>query len=480
MARPDRTPARAELEERARAALLLEARMKAHPLRYALLWDQPEPRTSQRRAFAAGLGHQGLILVGGNGTGKTWVAALWALLQALGSDHPDVVKFAENNGLDFSTIPKGPGRVWVCSETFESACEQIRPHLSGLAPEGTTTRNWEIDKQAKMTLPNGGVILSKAYAQYKQRPQTWEGAKIRAAVFDEQPIDEKCMAAAFARTRSLKGEAVPTGRWFWLLAYTGLNGKDWLYKQRIEKPAPEVPVRWLWGEHNPHLDQVQQAAIIASYPAWQRAARARGEFTAPVGRRLPAFDRAVHVLQEMPELPGTWVRYAGADPGSRHPHVVWAAESPQGDLYVYREYAPRLSTAQPGLADEEVIATAKALEKRDPAPARYRVADSADPGFLTTAARHGWPLMPAAKGPGSIEDGLDLIESLLATTWLGQPRKPRLYVSAACPSLIDQLEQLQWLPEQPGKTPETDPACEDDGVDALRYILLFRRSIGRS
>jgi len=472
---------RAELERQASAALELERRRAAHPLAYAVLWDQAEPQTSQRRAFAAGIAHQGLILVGGNGTGKSWVLAVWALLQAHGGDHPDVRRFAENNGLDLSCIPSGPARVWVCSETFEAAKEQIRVHLSGLAPEGTKTKGWDQASPAEMTLPGGGKILSKSYAQYVAKPQTWEGANIRAVGFDEQPPSVPCMTAAFSRTRSLKKESTGQPRWFWMLAYTGLKGKDWLYLKHIDKPASAVPVRWIWGEDNPHLDQEQQAALLASYPDWQRAARARGVFSSPVGRRLPAFDRSVHVLEreQMPELPATWLRYAGADPGSRHPHAIWAAESPSGDIYIYREYAPRLTTAQPGLAQTEFISTCKAMEQQDVAPARFRIADSADPGFITTAARLGWVCFPAEKGPGSIEDGLNLIESFLATSYLGQPRKPRLYISADCPVLILEMEQLQWLPEQPGKAPSTDPACEDDGIDDVRYILLFRRKMGR-
>lgn len=475
-------PTREQLLDAARAHAEMERRKAAHPLRYATLWDQPEPRTSQRRAFASGLGHEGLVLVGGNGTGKTWVSAIWLHIMALGGDHPDVVGFFMRNGLDLASIPKGPGLMWVGSETFGAAREQVRRHLLALAPEGTRTRSWDVDQQGEMILPNGGRIVSKAYKQFVQSPQTWEGAQIRGAAFDEEPVNEACMAAAFARTRSLAHESTGLPRWFWLLTYTGLRGKNWLYKRHIERPDPRVPVRWIHGADNPHLDQAQQAAILASFPAWQRGARERGEFTSPVGRRLPAFSHAVHVLQrdQMPELPGSWVRYVGVDPGSRHPHALWVAESPTGDLYAYREYAPRLSTAEPGLPDEAFIATCKAMERQDPAPARYRIADSADPGFITQAARQGWPVMPAVKGPGSIEDGLDLLESFLATTWLGSPRKPRLYLSADCPVTIQDLEQLQWLPEQPGKPPQTDPACSDEGTDTLRYILLFRRSLGRS
>lgn len=473
---------REQLVEAARAAVELERRRKARPLRYERLWDSPQ--TSQRRAFQEGLaggGVQGLLLLGGNGTGKTRAAADFALMMAQGGDHPDVVAFCVANGLDAAQIPKGPGVVWVASETFGAAKEQIRPHLLALAPEGTRVRHWSMDKQAEMILPEGGRIISKAYEQYKARPQTWEGAQIRAVVFDEEPVSALCMAAAFARTRSLRPRPGQDAdqRWFWMCAVTLLNGEDWFWETYVKEPRPEVLVRYLHQEDNPHLDQVQAAAAVAAAPKWQQEARKHGVVTMPVGRRLPVFSRSVHVVPHV-EPPSSHLRWAGVDWGSYAPNAVWVAEDPKtAALYVYREHAPRREREQPPITDGEFIEQCKDIEGRDLGRVAWRVADSADQGAIQEAARRGWVCIGADKGAASIEDGLDEIAAFLATTYQDQPRPPRLFVSERCPSLIKELEQLKWLPAKAGVKPATDPTCADHGVDGLRYILLLRRKMGR-
>lgn len=477
--------ARADLERAAAAALELQRRRREHPLRYAVLWDQPEPRTSQRRAFADALagGVTGLLLLGGNGTGKTWCAAVWALVMAQGADHVDVVAWATLNGLDISGLPVGPGRVWVASETFAAAKEQIRVHLRDLAPAGSTYRKWDADDEAELHLPGGGVIVSKAYRQYVQNTQTWEGAQIRAVVFDEEPPSPEAMSAAWSRTRSLKtpGLPDPPPRWFWLCALTPLRGKNWFYRTFVAQQHQGTVVRWLHGADNPHLDQRQRQAILAAAAAWQRAARDRGEFSAPEGRIYGAFDRAAHEVEPF-ALPVEWVRWQGIDWGSRTGHIVWAAESPQGDLYVYRELAVRRSALEPAVPTSRLLLEAREAEGGDYRDClTYRVADSEDPGAIIEAAQQGLLVEGARKGAGSVTAGITLVEALLATVdpITLEPCRPRLrFFRNACPVLVEELEGYRWARVSEGAEPRPDPTCADHGPDALRYLVQYRHGLG--
>jgi hypothetical protein len=220
--------------------------------------------------------------------------------------------------------------------------------------------------------------------------------------------------------------------------------------------------------------------LIASAPAWQRAARDRGEFTAPEGRIYGQFDRAVHEVAPF-ALPKEWLRWVGIDWGSRTGHIVWAAEDPRGQLWVYRELAIRRSTLEPAVPTRRLLEMARELEGPEAAESMiYRVADSEDPGAIEEAAYQGWLCEAAVKGPGSVVAGINLLDALLATVdpVSLEPQVPRLRIFSACPVLLGELEEYRWAKVAEGADPRPDPACPDHGPDALRYLVGLRAALG--
>ncbi len=476
-----------ELHRAARAALALRERRQSYPLAYRQLWRQPSPMTSQRAALAR-VAEPGVLLaciLGGNRTGKSDAAMQWAVCSAAGRDavHEGregpvywVRRWLALNGYPVSFINKGPASVWTGSPTFGAAVEQCRPKLASFCPAGTKVSGLHsTTSEATFTLPNGGRIVSKAYRQFEQNPQTWEGAAIRAAALDEQPESYALLSALFARLIDLKGSAV--------LALTPLRGKhDWFYREIVRNPPNWARVSYLHGGDNPHIDQEMRELAIAAAPAWQRASRDRGGITDPEGR-IYAFDRASHVVDPF-EPPREWIRWQSTDWGSRAPHVIWAAEDPSGVLWVYRELAPRRSTVEPGVPARRLIMWAHEAEEGTPEGMGlvvcYRVADSEDPGAIEEAAESGWLVAPATKGPGSVLKGIELVDALISTVdpLDMSPVEPRIRITNDCPVLIEEMEGMRWAEKRDAGPPKPDKSCPDHGPDALRYLVQYRQELG--
>ena len=500
---------RGDLERAATAALELRARRKAAPLAYARLWDRPLPRTSQRRALAEdftsgpdGKRPRRTLLPGGNRTGKSQAMAWWALAMAGGIDavvmsgHTEIQwvrAFAARNGLSEGQFPAGPAPVWVGSPAFGIAREQIRPKLQRYAPVGSRFVAWDQISEAEMHLPGPkdghGWLASKAYKQWEKDHQTWEGAAIRALAMDEQPTYEDNMLAGFSRLIDYAGRG--------MMALTPLRGKaDWVYRKLVH-PHPEWFRRVrLRGRDNPHVPQEERERIVGTGAAWLRPARDDGDFVSPEGA-IYAFDRDQHlyttilVLEEsglwVPHAtpPAHWIRWQGIDWGTRHPHVLWAAEDPRNsDLYVYRELAPRRSTTEPGISTDRLLDMVLDAERGTPEGGVgicLRVADSADPDAIIQAGGRGLNVAPSEKERGSVAKGIEVLEALLRLEdpVTREACRPRVRIHrTACPVLVEELEGLRWGPEVAGQDPRPDPECPDHGPDALRYLVRYRQQQG--
>lgn len=494
-------PSRAQLLERAAARMELRRRETLSPLAYSSLWDNPEPRTSQRRALLPLLDPSVLMLavLGGNRAGKSDVAAQYGIATAAGLDAtvldplrkievPWVKLWLARNGLPEALIPRGPGRVWLGSPTFAAAVEQIRPKFTRYCPAGTRYLRWD-DKQSEgeARIPGGGVVVSKAYKQFDIDPQSWEGAAPRRIVLDEQPNQHKNLLAAFSRLVDERGKLI--------IALTPLRGTaDWFYREVIHKAPAYLRVVHLHGADNPHIPQDMLQLMLSTMPAWQRKSRETGAFSQPEGARF-TLQRGVHTIPPFTP-PAHWLRVQGWDWGARSPHVVWFAEVAEpfklsdgrellpGDVVVYRELAERRSTTQPGIPDLTLIRWAKEKEQGSPEGLNLvqcvRVADSESPGAIQQAAEEGLWLQAAAKPSGSVNAGLDLIEALMQTVdpISMKPMRPRLYFTEDCPVLIEEIEGLKWAEEKEGVEPGPDPTCPDHGIDAMRYGLQLRQTMG--
>lgn len=185
------------------------------------------------------------------------------------------------------------------------------------------------------------------------------------------------------------------------------------------------------------------------------------------------------------ETPGGAVFFFGADWGySRHPTVLvrcfvgqWAGEPGASDVIpnlkgscLFIDY----EAYKVGCSIEETPALFAGSDERHPArwPNPYLhagiagatnqriTADSARPETIDFMKRRGFDIRAAAKGPGSIEEGIEFL------------RNYDIVVHPRCEHLIDELIHYSWeVDRQTGLILPKLKDADNHVIDALRYAL---------
>jgi len=483
------------------AAAQLRELAESAPLAVERLWHRDPPRTSQREAARIALRRDGFatLVVGGNRAGKTRLGAAIAVACALGRNHPMVRAWARLNGLDVSTIPRGPGRVCVSSLSWSESIRVTRPAVSRLLPPGCRWIGGGPDTrgEVRVVTPNGGAILFKCEEQYKQDRQAFEGDTWDLLWIDEEQA-EGLYLAGLMRVADRRGRV--------LLTMTPLKGRTWVWKRFIAEQEDGTAYYQVHGFDNPFVPRDFLERLLRSYSAAERAARERGEFTALEGRVYPAFERRLHVVDPRP-IPADWPRFMGIDFGARNPFAALSAAIDNlGRLHVYREHyqaqrpiswhalAMLRAESCPACWRDEGFGSAEWWDRygwvRDDsgrwAPCRrcrgtgraepepeVRWADSAGRQERIELAEYGLPTAPSIK---DVRAAIGLVSALLDPE---QPGGPHLLIHSTCRHLVEELENYVWADSRSVNDPPEKPRKRDDhAVDALHYLVLGARRYG--
>jgi len=179
---------------------------------------------------------------------------------------------------------------------------------------------------------------------------------------------------------------------------------------------------------------------------------------------LPEFERAQHVVAQLPEGAEDWVWLGGMDFGFRGATVVlWAAVSPLGAIYVAAERSERGV-----LLGEHIDAIKDATWPRlawiavDPAGAQVneQTGMSNIQKMREAGLQVRWRRMGVAEGLGLVRARLKPADG----------SGPSLFIHARCETLIESLERYRYPADRPEATnPVKDGS--DHAVDALRYLI---------
>lgn len=284
------------------------------------------PYLKQKEFHAAGATYRERLLMAGNQLGKTLSAGAEMAMHLTGR-YPDWWE-----GYEF----KSPVTAWASGITGESTRDNPQRILCGSLGQmgtGMLPRDSFKDKDVtnKRGTPNaidtvivrwgggGDVQASESLIGFKSNDQgreKWQGPTLGLVWFDEEH-DEDVYTEGLTRTNVAMGPI--------LFTFTPLKGMTNVVKRYLIDKVPGTHITNMTIEDVDHYTPEQRQAIILSYPAHEREARAKGIPTMGSGRVFPIEES--RIMCEPFAIPDHWTQLAGIDFGWDHPsagsRIAW-------------------------------------------------------------------------------------------------------------------------------------------------------------
>ena len=334
-----------ELPANARAALLAEAQAALNRHKLA----DYRPYAKQNLFHELGATKRERLLRAGNQNGKTFCVAAEMAFHLTG-DYP-----ADWIGRRWDR----PIVAWASSETAESTRDNPQRALLGIVGEtgtgmvpadaigetGAASGVADLFDYVRVRHVSGGWSLLR-FKYYAQGRRKWQGPPVDFVWFDEEPPEE-IYDEGLARTIATGGMAA--------LSFTPLMGMSEVVRRFLVDPTPERADVNMTIDDAVHIPAENRAQIIASFPAHEREARAKGIPTLGSGKIFPV-DEAIIKIEPF-VIPEHWPRLCGMDFGWDHPTAaVWGAWDRDSDtLHIYDAYR---------VSEQPVVVHAAAIKSR--------------------------------------------------------------------------------------------------------------------
>jgi len=307
------------------------------------------PYAKQRSFHAAGATHRERLLMAGNQLGKTLAAAMEVAMHMTGR-YPSWW-----TGYRFTKPTRG-----ICgSESVELTKKGVQrlllgnPEIPEMWGTGSIPKESLVTTSPKPGVPNavssivvrhvsGGESIAMT-ASYDQGRTKWQADTLDWCWFDEEP-PEDVFFEGLTRTNVAQGPIFTT--------FTPLLGMSSVvrryYPTHTAHPGTHVTQMSIMDVE--HYTDAQRAAIIASYPAYERKARVEGLPALGSGRVFPIDEDEIKCPPIA--IPPHWVQIGGLDFGWDHPSagvkLAWDRDSDV--LYVtaahrMREQTPTMFSA---------------------------------------------------------------------------------------------------------------------------------------
>jgi phage terminase large subunit-like protein len=325
----------------------IERRQRTNRLRFYT------PYTKQIEFHDAGTKFSERLFMAGNQLGKTVAGgAEWAM--HLTGRYP---KWWEG-----ATFDK-PVTMWAGSVTGESTRDNPQRILVGSPAKeeewgtGFIPGDCIVDRARAMGIPNlldsivvrwggGGDVQAGesvlAFKAYEKGREKWQGPTVDGVWFDEEPPEDIYSEGLTRTNNGQRGQ-------FAIQTFTPLLGMSTVVMRFLMPAGDDVGakarhVTTMTIDDAEHYTDEEKAKIVASYPAHEREARAKGIPTLGSGRIFPITEESIVV--DPFQIPKHWAQIGGLDFGWDHPaaaaRLAWDRDSDV--MYVVGEYRESQNT----------------------------------------------------------------------------------------------------------------------------------------
>jgi phage terminase large subunit-like protein len=414
------------------------------------------PYEKQELFHSFGATYRERLLRAGNQNGKSFCVGAEAAYHLTGN-YPD---WWAGRRWDRPTV------VWASGETGEATRDNPQRVLLGNPKEegtGAIPARCIGDRGMAMGVANlydyvkikhnsGGWSLLR-FKYYAQGRRKWQGPPVDFVWFDEEP-PEDIYDEGLARTIATGGMAA--------MSFTPLQGMSsvvlrFLGKDRTDERA-EVNMTI---DDALHIPAAERAKIIASFPAHEREARAKGIPTLGSGRIFPVEEDSILVRPF--KIPDYWVQIVGVDFGWDHPsaavRIAWDRDS--DCIYITNTHRAKAQT--PVLFAPSVKAWGDWIPVAWPHDGLQHDKGSGE----QLAAQYKAAGLNMLKEHAAFEDGSNGVEAGLMEM-LDRMQTGRLKVFD---TLVDWFEEFRLYHRKDGRVVKE----MDDLLSATRYAIMMKR-----
>ncbi len=416
------------------------------------------PYPKQLEFHAHGKPWRERLLRAANQVGKTWCAGFETAMHLTGR-YPDW----------------WPGRTWTRPVITRDSVQRVLAGRINAIGTGAIPGDAIKDKALKrgvadaidtMVIRHGGGGDLQAgesllgFKSYDQGREKFQAETLDFVWFDEEP-DVDIYTEGLTRTNATGGMVYMT--------FTPLKGMSNVVKRFLIDKMPGTVETVMTIDDARHYTAAQRAAIIASYPAYERDARVNGVPTLGSGRIFPVAEETLKVAAF--EVPRHWPQIGGLDFGWDHPSaaVSLAWDRDTDILYVTRAHRQREQT--PLLFSAAVKPWGAWLPWAWPHDGLQHDKGSGQP-LRDQYAAHGLNMLadkathPADQGRDEGTGGNGVEAGLL--DMLDRMQSGRFKVFD---HLADWFEEFRLYHREDGKVVKLD----DDLMSATRYAVMMRR-----